>query len=304
MSNATIGIAVVIPCYRVASHILDVLAAIGPEVDAIYVVDDACPQASGELVRTSSTDPRVRVLRHEQNQGVGGAMVTGYRAALADGMGIVVKLDGDGQMDPRLIPRFTAPLLAGEADYTKGNRFYDLRYIGRMPGIRLLGNAALSFFNKFSTGYWDIFDPTNGYTAVTGKILGLLPLERLSKRYFFESDMLFRLGTFRAVVCDVPMDAIYGDEVSNLRVSKVLPEFLAKHLRNSAKRIFYCYFLRDVSIASLELLAGTVLATFGLLFGVWHWWLSVTTSTPASSGTVMLAALTVLMGMQLLLGKV
>ena len=227
--------------------------------------------------------------------------MTGYRHAIAAGADVIVKLDGDGQMDPALLPSFVAPVLAGEADYTKGNRFYDLRYISRMPRLRLFGNAVLSFMAKFSTGYWDIFDPTNGYTAISRRAAAMLPQDRISERYFFESDMLFRLGTFRAVVRDVPMDAEYGDEVSNLRIGGVLPEFLFKHTGNFLKRIFYNYFLRDVSVASLELLCGLALLLFGVVYGGWHWWQSLSTGQTAATGVIMLAAMPVLIGLQLLL---
>ena len=293
--------AVVIPCFRVSRHILQVLQEVPEFVHAIYVVDDACPEASGDLVEAQCRDPRVRVVRNAQNLGVGGAVLHGYRCAIADGCEVIVKLDGDGQMDPALMPEFVAPILAGEADYTKGNRFYDLRYIARMPRRRLLGNAVLSFMAKFSTGYWDLFDPTNGYTAIAARMAMVLPHERVSQRYFFETDMLFRLGTFRAVVLDVPMDAKYGDEVSNLKIGHVLGEFLFKHLRNLGKRIFYNYFLRDVSIASVELVLGLLLLAFGAIYGGYHWWLSVATGNPAHTGTIMLAAMTVLVGLQLLL---
>ncbi|TWI14254.1 glycosyltransferase family 2 protein [Aerolutibacter ruishenii] len=294
-------VAVVIPSYKVGRHILQVIEGMGPQVSHIVVVDDACPEGSGHLVVEQCRDPRVRVLFHEHNQGVGGAVLTGYRHAIDEGVDVIVKVDGDGQMDPALIPRFVAPILRGEADYTKGNRFYDLRHIARMPGIRLFGNAVLSFMAKFSTGYWDIFDPTNGYTAISARVAAALPHERLSKRYFFETDMLFRLGTYRAVVMDVPMDAKYEDEASNLRIGQVLGEFLSKHLRNLAKRIFYNYFLRDLSVASLELLFGVAMLAFGTGFGAYQWWLSNSTAQFASSGTVMLAAMPILIGLQLLL---
>jgi len=148
---------------------------------------------------------------HEENQGVGGAVMTGYRAAIADGMSVIVKVDGDGQMDARLIPLFAAPILRGEADYTKGNRFFDLEQIGAMPPMRLFGNAVLSLMTKLSSGYWDLFDPTNGFTAIHVDAARHLPFNKISRRYFFETDMLFRLNTLQAVVADVPMDASYGD---------------------------------------------------------------------------------------------
>jgi glycosyltransferase involved in cell wall biosynthesis len=292
---------VVIPSYRVKAHVLAVLAAIGPEVSRIYVVDDACPDGSGDHVRQHCTDPRVHVLSHAQNQGVGGAVLSGYRQALADGCEVMVKIDGDGQMDPALIPAFVAPILRGEADYSKGNRFYDLSQIGQMPGLRIFGNAVLSFMAKLSTGYWDLFDPTNGYTAIHAEAARLLPSERISKRYFFETDVLFRLNTFRAVVVDVPMDARYGDEVSNLKIRRILTEFLFKHLRNFGKRIFYSYFLRDLSVASLELVVGLGMILFGASYGGYHWYHSMQTGLTTPAGTVMLAALPALVGLQLLL---
>ncbi len=294
-------IAVVIPCYRVTQQIAGVIAMIGPEVRRIYAVDDCCPDASGAYIEDSITDVRVVVLRHEANQGVGGAVMTGYRAALADGADIIVKVDGDGQMDPCLIPRFVAPILAGEADYTKGNRFFDLEKITAMPPVRLFGNAVLSLLTKLSSGYWNLFDPTNGYTAIHGAVARQLPFAKISRRYFFETDMLFRLNTVRAVVVDVPMDARYGDEVSNLKISKIIGEFLFKHARNLGKRIFYNYYLRDLSLASIELPLGMSLLVFGTVFGGYHWWQSASQGVATPAGTVMLSALPILMGLQLLL---
>ena len=296
-----VRVAVVIPCFRVTAHILDVLAAIGPECERIYVVDDACPDGSGAWVKSHCSDPRVGVLRNPDNLGVGGAVMHGYRAALADGMTIMVKGDGDGQMDPALIADFISPIVAGEADYTKGNRFFDLEQIRQMPKMRLFGNAVLSFMTKLSSGYWDLFDPTNGYTAIHREAARHLPLDKISSRYFFETDMLFRLNTLRATVVDVPMDAKYGDEVSHLKISKIVGEFLAKHLRNFCKRIFYNYYLRDMSLASLELPLGAVLVLFGGLFGTYQWWHSSQVGGSTPVGTVMLAALPVLMGTQLVL---
>jgi dolichol-phosphate mannosyltransferase len=294
-------IAVVIPCFRVTRHVAGVIAAIGPECERIYVVDDACPDRSGDFVAANCRDERVRILRHSTNQGVGGAVMTGYRAALDDGATVIVKIDGDGQMDPRLLLHFVAPIVAGEADYTKGNRFYDLGDVGRMPWIRIFGNAVLSVLAKLSTGYWGIFDPNNGYTAIHARLVQHLPLARISTRYFFETDILFRLNTLRAVVVDIPMRAVYADETSNLRVSRIVFEFLGKHVRNFGKRLFYNYFLRDMSIASIELVLGSLLLGFGVAFGAYHWLLSAREGVAAPLGTIMLSALSVLTGLQLVL---
>jgi len=294
-------VAVVIPSYRVTAHIVEVIDAIGPEVWRIYVIDDACPDGSGEHVLASCNDPRVKVLPHDVNKGVGGAVMTGYQTALADGASIIVKVDGDGQMDPTLIPLFIEPILAGEADYTKGNRFFNLEEVQSMPRLRLFGNAVLSLMAKLSTGYWDLFDPTNGYTAIHRDVARLLPLDKVSQRYFFETDILFRLNTVRAVVVDVPMQARYGDEVSHLKISKIIGEFLFKHLRNFTKRVLYNYYLRDMSLASIELPIGILMFLFGILFGSFHWFESAQNGVATPAGTVMLSALPMLMGLQLIM---
>ncbi len=129
-------IAVAIPCYKVTQHVLKVITAIGPEVQVIYAIDDACPDGSGRFIEEQCHDPRVRVLFNPDNCGVGGAMVTAYEAAIADGMDIVVKIDGDGQMNPALLPLFVRPIVRGQADYTKGNRFYRPESLRGMPPVR------------------------------------------------------------------------------------------------------------------------------------------------------------------------
>ncbi|WP_427184288.1 glycosyltransferase family 2 protein [Bordetella bronchialis] len=294
-------VAVVIPAYKVRAHVLGVIADIGPEVDRIYVVDDACPEGSGDYVRANCTDLRVSVLRHGENRGVGGAVMSGYRAAIDDGYDVIVKVDGDGQMLPSLIPQFIAPILAGEADYTKGNRFFDLEALRAMPKVRLFGNAALSFLTKLSSGYWDVFDPTNGYTAIHRDVARHLPFHKISNRYFFETDLLFRLNTLRAAVVDIPMAARYEEEVSNLKISKVLFEFAGKHIRNFAKRIFYNYYLRDMSLASIELPIGCLSLAVGAYLGASRWLAALHSGIPTPTGTVVLSALGVILGVQFLL---
>jgi dolichol-phosphate mannosyltransferase len=294
-------IAVVIPAYNVREHVLGVIERIGAECQRIFVVDDACPTQTGEFVKQQCRDPRVCVLFHESNQGVGGATVTGYRAAIEHGADVIVKLDGDGQMNPDLIPKLVAPILAGEADYVKGNRFYHLEDLRSMPALRLVGNACLSFLSKLSSGYWNIFDPTNGLTAIHSRVVLAISLDKLNKRWFFESDVLFRLGLTRAVVQDLPMTAIYQNEISSLRISRIVVPFLANHFLNTAKRLFYMYYLRDFSVASIELFLGPLLAGFGLWSGITNWIDASRVGEFASPGTVMLAALPILSGLQLLL---
>ncbi|AKD24671.1 putative glycosyltransferase [Polynucleobacter duraquae] len=294
-------ISVVIPCYRVKNHILAVIEGIGQEVSTIYVIDDFCPEFSGDHVGINCVDRRVIVLRNNFNLGVGGSVMVGYKRALKDGADVIVKIDGDGQMDPSLLMRFASPIISGVADYCKGNRFYDLEGLNSMPKVRLLGNAGLSFIAKFSTGYWNLFDPTNGYTAISREVASRIPYEKISKRYFFETDILFRLNLLRAVAVDIPMTSIYSNEVSNLRIKKIFFEFLYKNFRNYLKRIFYNYYLRDMSVASIELPLGICLFGFGLIYGLAGWWHSSLSGSSTPVGTIMLSSVTILTGIQFLL---
>jgi len=291
-------IAVIIPSFNVKDQILGVLAGIGPEVGRIYIVDDACPQGTGNFVKENCVDHRVEVLFNPKNLGVGGAVITGYKKALEDGCRIMVKLDGDGQMAPSFIPKLIDPIVGQEADYVKGNRFYDLYFLRKMPGIRRFGNSMVSFISKMSSGYWNIMDPANGFTAISASALKYLPLDKIDRGFFFESDMLFRLNTIRAVVKDLPLPAEYGDEKSNIRICKILFKFPFKYLNRLFKRIFYTYFLRDFNIGSLELVMAFLFLTFGFIFGGIHWIISVKTLHPATAGTVLLAGLPIILGFQ------
>jgi len=297
-------VSVVIPCYRVKGQILGVLEKIGPEVAEIYVIDDGCPEGTGDWVESQCHDERLRLVRNSNNLGVGGATLAGFRQAWANGSEIVVKLDGDGQMDPKSIPKLIRPIQEGRADYTKGNRFFSPSYLKGMPVLRIIGNSALSFFSKISSGYWRVMDPTNGFVAIHTRILGLLPLERIENRYFFESDLLFRLNTIRAVVTDVPLPAIYRDEKSSLRVHRELFSFFLKHTSRFIKRISYGYFVRDFNIASVEILGAATLLTLGVSFGLWEWVDYSSRGAFAPTGTIMLSALLVILGFQLLLSAI
>lgn len=295
-------VAIVIPSYKVRAYILDVIGRIPSVVSRIYVIDDGCPEQTGEYVQQHCDDTRVRVIVNPANMGVGGAMIRGYREAIADGMEVIVKIDGDGQMDPGLIPLFIEPIIRGEADYTKGNRFFEAESVKSMPAVRLVGNIALSFITKLSSGYWNLFDPTNGYTAIHANVARHLPMAKLSKGYFFESDLLFRLNTLRAVVVDIPMEARYEGENSNLRIASQLPVFIVNNIRNTLKRLYYNYLLRNFNYASIELALGVVLTAFGIIFGATVWVRGHLSGSLASAGTVMLAALPTLAGIQFLLG--
>lgn len=295
-------IAVVIPSYKVTKQIQEVITAIPAFVDLIYVVDDCCPDKSGEFVANNVKDARVKILKNETNLGVGGAVAHGYQAALDDKIDIVVKVDGDGQMNPNLIKDLIEALLSDDSDYCKGSRFYNPSSLAQMPGLRLFGNAGLSFINKVVTGYWDIMDPTNGFTAISRAALEQIPLQKLSKRYFFESDMLFRLSLAKAKVTDYAMDAKYGDEVSNLSLSKTLFGFPPRHVHRFIKRIIYQYFLRDFNFGSLSLLTGLPLLLCGLIFGSCKYYeYAIIRDVPAPTGMVVIPSMLIILGTQLLI---
>ncbi len=296
-----LSIAIVIPCYRVKKAIIDLIESISPDISQIIVVDDGCPEGTGKFVESNSQDKRITVLHNGQNLGVGGAVKTGYRFALDANADIIVKLDGDGQMDPSLIPSLIQPLKDGRADYTKGNRFFNIENIKNMPKLRIFGNLVLSFFAKFSTGYWRIFDPNNGFTAITSSTLRQLDFEKIDNRYFFESDMLFRLNLARAVVVDVPMEAKYGSEISNLSVKRAASEFPIKHSRNFFKRVAYTYYLRDFTLASLELPIGLGLTLFGMTSGLINFIQSQNLNQETAPGTLILVSMSILVGIQLIL---
>jgi glycosyltransferase involved in cell wall biosynthesis len=277
------------------------------------VVDDGCPEATGDQVDREAGDPRVSVLRSGRNLGVGGATKRGYAQALHDGADVIVKLDADGQMDPAFIPLLVAPVLSGRADYAKGNRFAPQHRTPREPGpgtsrpmppVRRLGNNVLSFLHKGVTGYWSIIDPTNGYTAIHRRALNSIDLQAVADCYFFETDMLFQLNLADAVVHDVPLPAHYAGEVSSLRVRTALVRFPLLSADRFLRRIGIKYFLQDFNVASLEILLGLPLVAAGAGFGFYRWMAALESGVANTAGTVMFAALPIILGFQLLLSAV
>jgi glycosyltransferase involved in cell wall biosynthesis len=271
----------------------------------IIVVDDASPDATLEAVKViAKKDRRISLLRHDKNQGVGGAMRTGFHKALELGAQIVVKVDGDGQMDLDHLPEMLIPLIEGRADYSKGNRFHDFQALQQMPLIRRVGNMGLSFLTKAATGYWNIFDPTNGFIAIRANVLAQLPLDRIDRTFFFETSMLANLYMIGAVIRDVPMPARYGGETSNLSVRRTLFEFPLKLLQTFLRRLVVKYMILDFSMASIYLITGLPLLLFGLIFGSVKWMEYSMRDIPAPTGTVMLPTLSVLLGIQFLIAAI
>jgi glycosyltransferase involved in cell wall biosynthesis len=305
MNFTSYAIATVIPAYRVERDIESVLQNLPAYIKHIIVVDDASPDSSADLVAAAAKkDDRITLIRHVENQGVGGAMVSGFRKALELGAQIVIKIDGDGQMDTTHIPALILPLIQGKADYVKGNRFRDFQSLQQMPFIRRIGNLGLSFLTKAATGYWNIFDPTNGFFAIRAELLAQLPLERIDKRYFFETSMLANLYLLGALVMDVPIPARYGNEISHLSIRRTLFEFPAKLLATFFRRILLKYYIYDFSMMSLYLIVGIPLLLFGGIFGAVKWIEYASKNIPAPTGTVMLPTLCVILGIQILLSAI
>jgi dolichol-phosphate mannosyltransferase len=290
---------VVIPAFQAAGTVAEVIAGIPPQVRDVFVVDDASSDGTADVVE-SLRDPRVQLLRHPANRGVGGAMKTGYAAALEAGCDVVVKMDADGQMDPAFLPDLVRPLITGEAGYAKGNRLWSLAASRDMPRRRLLGNLLLSMATKAVSGYWNVLDPTNGYTAVRADLLRRLDWRYVQDRYFFETSMLVELHLLRAPVRDTLMAARYGAP-SSLRLIPAIPEFAARLVRALLRRLVLEYVLLDIRPGTVLVALGLPMALWGAGFGAYHWYIGEVTGESSLPGTVMVAAGPFILGVQFLL---
>ncbi|MDP8925234.1 MAG: glycosyltransferase [Chloroflexota bacterium] len=291
---------VVLPCYNVAGQVAAAIAAVPEWVDGIVAVDDASTDDTA-CVLAAIRDPRLVVVRHERNRGVGGAVATGFDCAAEQGADILVKVDGDGQMDLDYLPPILDALTKDGYDYAKGNRLLDRKALARMPRVRFVGNLILTFLTKLVSGYWHLLDPQNGFVAIRSTTWALLDRERIFCGYFFENDMLISLNILGARIKDVPMPARYGDEPSSLRVRSIIPLFSWLLLNRTVYRFYMKYVLLDFSPSALFVLAGLPLFFWGFGFGAYSWWVNSQQGTFASTGTVMLSVLPLLVGFQLLL---
>ena len=297
-----LNVVVVVPAYNEERQITDVLNSMPTWVRTVVVVDDASTDDTGPRVASfARTNQRIVLIRHKRNAGVGGAMVTGFAKAIQLGAQVVVKMDADGQMSPEHLAQLIRPLVDGEADYAKGNRFHDFRALGRMPKLRRLGNMVLSFLTKGAVGYWNIFDPCNGYVAIRGEVLSQIPLHKIGQSFYFETSMLSQLYLQGAVVKDVPMPARYGDEKSHLSIPRIVGEFPARLLASFSKRMVLKHFVYDFSMCSLYLVAGLPMLLGGTAFGVWKWLSYAQAGVSAPTGTVVIPALLIILGFQLVL---
>lgn len=298
-------ITVVIPCYNVSKHIEDVIKQLPAEVSWIIAVNDCSKDdTENKLIRLAKENKKLIFINHEINQGVGGAMLTGFKRSIELNSDITIKMDGDDQMDSSLIPKLIQPLAENKADYTKGNRFRDLKALKKMPAIRRIGNLGLSFFIKAASGYWNIFDPNNGFVAIRNEMLKTINTGKIHKRYFFESSMLIELYHANAVIQEIPMKARYGDEVSHLSVTKALFGFPPKLLKGFIRRILIKYFLFDFNIASVYILFGVPFFLLGTIYGIVNFVKYMNANTVAPTGTVVIPTLLIILGFQLLLSAV
>ncbi len=293
-------VAVVIPCYKTKNQIKDVIKTIPNFINFIIVIDDACPEGSGKEAE-GIKDPRLIVIFHKKNQGTGGAIITGHKKALELGSDIIVKIDGDGQMDNSIMAEIIKPIVDGKADYVKGNRFYDFKSLKKMPVSRLMGNSILSFLYKFTSGYWGINDVANGYTAISRKALLSLNLDKLAKDYFFDSDVLLNMGIQNFRLSEVATTTKYGDEISSLNIFNIALTFPFRILKLFLKRIWLQYFLYNFNMVSIYLLLGIPMILWGSIFGLYRWYMGVNYGVVNNAGVVMLAILPIILGVQLLL---
>ena len=262
-------IAAVVPAYNEEKLIGKVLRSMPVFVDHVVVVDDASRDRTGEVARAyQKEDSRVVYIRHPRNEGVGGAIVTGYKWARDNGIDLTVVMAGDAQMDPKDLPRLLDPVAKGEVDYAKGNRLFTGKAWRVIPKSRYLGNAGLSFLTKIASGYWHIADSQSGYTAVTLEVLRTIDLDSIYKRYGMPNDFLVKLNVYHFRARDVPVQPVYGiGEKSNMKVYRVVFTLSFLLLKLFLWRIKEKYVIRDFHPLVLFYLLGFVLTPVGVLFG-------------------------------------
>ena len=290
-------VSVVVPAYKEENHIAKVIETMPDFVDSIVIVDDASPDRTAEVAREAA-DERTTVVTLEKNQGVGGAVLEGHRHAIANGMDISVVMAGDAQMDPAYLPPLLDPICTQGYGFTKANRFFSASSFEGMPKYRIFGNVVLTFLTKASSGYWNLVDPQNGYTAVTTDALSRLPLNKIHHRYDFENDMLIWLNIANVRACDVPIPAVYGDEVSTMKLSRVAPRIMWTLLSGGWRRMWRKYILWDFSPIALLLIVGLFLAVFGVCVSIWAMVWSLVHGVSATTGTWLLGVAPAIVGIQ------
>jgi glycosyltransferase involved in cell wall biosynthesis len=292
-------VAVVVPAYNEEALVGSTVAGIPPFVDRIFVVDDASTDATAE--RATGADPRVELISHRTNEGVGGAAVTGYRRAAAEGIDVTCVMAADGQMDPDDLETLVRAVASGECDYAKANRLFTGQAWELIPRTRYIGNAILSFLTKIASGYWHVADSQAGYTAVNLETLRLLDLDRVYRRYGFPNDMLVHLNVWNRRVRDYPSRPIYGvGERSGIRLWRVVPAISWLLFKGFFWRLREKYVIRDFHPLVLFYTLGLLLFLAGLVLGAVETVLRFF-GNPIPAATIVLVALLVISGLQFLL---
>ena len=258
----------IVPCYKSSFIAPKVVSDIIKYVDFVICIDDNCPEKTGLLIEDTFKSDKLKVLFHERNMGVGGATKTGINYAQKIKAEIIIKIDSDGQMNPKNIPQLIEPILNNTSDFTKGNRFRNIDVLISMPKIRLIGNIFLSFITKLSTGYWELFDPTNGFIAINSKILSRVQYTKTDDRYFFETDLLFRCGLYDVLVSEIEIPTVYKNENSGLNPLIEIFRYSFSHIVIFIKRILYQYFLIDFNPGSLSIFFGSLGITYTFFSGL------------------------------------
>jgi glycosyltransferase involved in cell wall biosynthesis len=293
------SVAVVVPAHNEERLVGRVVETCPDYVDHVIVVDDFSADGTSDAARAVG-DPRLELVRLESNEGVGGAIAAGHKRALALGADVSVVMAGDAQMDPEHLPALLDPIADGHAQFTKANRFYAYGSFAGMPRHRVLGNIVMSFLTKAASGYWGLFDPLNGYTAVHRHALERVDFDYVAKRYDFENDLLIHLNILRVPARDVPIPALYGDEVSGIKLGRAGWAMMIRLWKGFWRRIWRKYVLQSFSPVALLLFSGLALLGLGLAVGVF---VVVNTLGPpvASAGTVLLSVGPLLSGLHLLI---
>jgi glycosyltransferase involved in cell wall biosynthesis len=292
------SVAAVVPAYNEEKLIGKVIQTMPEFVDRIFIVDDNSSDSTS-AVAEGLHDPRVRILRHERNTGVGGAVLDGHRAVVEEGVDIAVVMAGDAQMDPAYLPALLDPIVDEGYGFTKANRFFSMESFSGMPRHRIWGNVILGFATKLASGYWHLFDPQNGYTAIRRTVLERLPLGQIALGYPFENDLLIHLNILNVRAKDVPVPAVYGDEVSRLRVRSTAPQIASVLFRGFWKRMWWKYVLWTFSPIAMLFFSGLLLTLFGFFFGLGVFVLAVSGTTPTAA-TVMISVGPLLVGVNFL----
>jgi glycosyltransferase involved in cell wall biosynthesis len=295
-------VAVAIPAYNEELLIGKTISTMPDFVDCIIVTNDGSKDHTLEILHSLEDEYKALVvLDNGRNRGVGYTVTRGLKEAVNREMDLIAVMAADAQCDPSYLSKMCDVLIDEKLDYVKANRFNNLSALKAMPRFRRAGNIVVTLLNKFATGYYSIFDSQNGYGVFSRSVLERLPFELVGRRYDYENTLLIALSIINGRIKDHPVPAVYGDEVSSIKLLPTVSRALRVLLFGFWKRIYYKYVVFDFHPVALFLLVGNVLSVLGFAGGVALAWLRIFEGVSPSSGTVMLAALPMIIGLQMLL---